>query len=353
MTVARLRSWNRGLDEAIDLRALAVLRIAIGPIVLLHLRPFLAAVNDGVIYSDHFTLPFWAWYPELPRTGYVILLWSIAAAAVLLSLGLWTRVVAWVVFGGVLYNLLLSQTHFHHNRAFLIILLGGLAVLPAGRSVSWDAAIARRRGHPMNRHGGRRLALLVLRVEIATVYLASGFSKLIDPDWWGGTVTQLRVEHNRARIETLGLPDGLIEMLAAPGLHAVAAKVIVLTELFIGIGLLVPRLRKAAIWVAIPFHVSIQFTAAVQTFSVAALAGLVVWIDRPARSRRVYAGRRWSAAIRSLDWAGRFEVIDSAGGIATEDGGLRRDGAQARWEVLRLLPLTFWFAAPYAVVRRR
>jgi uncharacterized membrane protein YphA (DoxX/SURF4 family) len=353
MIIERLRAWNGGLDDPIDLRALAVLRIAIGPIVLLHLRPFLTAAYDGIIYSDHFTLPFWGWYPELPRVGYVVLLWSIAAAAVLLSLGLWTRVVAWVTFGGVVYNLLLSQTHFHHNRAFLVILLGGLAMLPVGRSVSLDAAIARRRGDPKNRMGGRRLVLSVLRAEIATVYLASGFSKLIDPDWWGGTVTQLRVEHNRARIENLGFPDEVVDLLTAQGFHSAAAKLIVLTELFIGIGLLVPRIRKAAIWVAIPFHVSIQFTAAVQTFSVAALAALVVWIDRPSRDRRVYAQRRWGAAIRSLDWTGRFEVINSEDGLAIEDEELRQEGAQAGWAVLRLLPLTFWFAAPYALVRRR
>ena len=78
---ARLRAWNTTLDDAVDVRALAVLRIAIGPVVLLHLRPFLTAARDGIIYSDRFTLPFWDWYPELPRTAYVILLWLIVATA--------------------------------------------------------------------------------------------------------------------------------------------------------------------------------------------------------------------------------------------------------------------------------
>ena len=56
---ARLRAWNMTLDDSVDVRALAVLRIAIGPVVLLHLRPFLTAARDGIIYSDRFTLPFW------------------------------------------------------------------------------------------------------------------------------------------------------------------------------------------------------------------------------------------------------------------------------------------------------
>ena len=45
-------------------------------------------------------------------------------------------------------NLLLSQTHFRHNRAFLAIVLGGLALLPAGRVLSVDAWWRRPRGLP-------------------------------------------------------------------------------------------------------------------------------------------------------------------------------------------------------------
>ncbi len=349
--LARFRSWNERLDDPVDVRSLAVLRLAIGPIVLLHLRPFLTDALDGVIYSDWFTLPYWSWYPELPEGVYVAVLWATALAAVLLSIGLWTRLVAWLTVAGVAYNLFLSQTHFHHNRAFLLILLVGLAVLPTGRTVSVDAFRARRSGVPLSPIGGSRLALTVLRLSIALVYFASGFSKLIDPDWWGGRVTRLRIERYEERLFDAGVPDGLVDLLLDPGFQTVAAKVIVLTELFIGIGLLVPRLRKAAVWVAIPFHVSIELTASVQVFSAAALAALVVWTDRPSRDRVLRIGGGWGAVIRGLDWTGRFRLVDTAGPPVVEDLGRRRRGGEAGWFVASRLPLTFWFAAPVLLFR--
>lgn len=349
--IDRIRSWNESLDRPVDLRALAVLRIAMGPIVLVHLRPFLTAAADGEIYSDRFTLPFWEWYPQLPETTYVTMLWVLVAAAVMLSAGLWTRIVAWITAGGVAYNVFLSQTHFHHNRAFLIILLVGLAVLPSGRTVSLDAALARRRGRRLEAGGGTRLALTVLRVEIAAVYVASGFSKLVDSDWFGGTVLRLRIVQHRPRLADVGVPEAVVDVLADPEFMAVAAKVIVLTELFIGLGLLYPRTRKAAIWVAVAFHVSIQFTAAVQVFSIAGLAALVVWIDRPAHDRVVHAGRRWRSVIHALDWTGRFDLVPGSRGIRVDDGSQLKRSAQARWFVLSRLPLTFWAAAPILLFR--
>jgi hypothetical protein len=348
----RLRAWNRSLDDPIDLRALAMLRIALGPIVLVHLRPFLTDALDGIIYRDRFSLPFWEWYPELPRSAYLGLLFITAASAVAMAAGWRTRWTTWITAGGVAYNVFLSQTHFHHNRAFLIILLVGVAVLPTGNTVSVDAVRARRSGRPLPGTGGSRLALTVLRLEVATVYAASGVSKLLDPDWWGGTVTRLRVDRHRGRLSDAGLPDSLIDLLTDPGFQAVAAKIIVLTEVFIAIALLVRSTRRSAIWVAIGFHVAIQFTAAVQVFSLAALAALAIWSERPARDRTVHASATWLGVIRMLDWTGRFGRERSPGPIRVTDGGSVLQGRQAVLEVLGLLPLTFWFAAPLRLVAR-
>jgi len=340
----------RSLDAPVDMRPLAVLRIALGPIVLLHLSPFLADSLHHEIYRDHFTLPFWDLYPHLPRSIYIAVLWVTAVAAVTMAAGLFTRWSAAIVTTGVAYNLFLSQTHFHHNRAFLLILLVGVTVLPTGRTVSVDSWLARRRGRPLARIGGTRLARGVLRIEIATVYAASGLSKLLDPDWWGGTVTRLRVEQHQDRLADVGIPDSLIGLLTEPGFHVIAAKVIVLTELVIGFGLLVRRVRPAALWLAIPFHVAIQFTAAVQVFSWAALAALVVWIDRPAHPASVEGPKGLLRLVGWLDWTGRFERRVESPRPAVLTNTRREEGLPA---VLRRLPLTFWFAAPFALARRR
>ncbi len=107
------------------MRALALLRVLVGPVVLLHLRPFVADAADGRIYRDTFHEPYAAWYPELPRDLYVALLWVGVAAAVAMTVGFATRVATATTAGVVVYNLFLSTTHVHNNRAYLAIVLVG------------------------------------------------------------------------------------------------------------------------------------------------------------------------------------------------------------------------------------
>lgn len=339
-----MHRWVSGLDEPIDPRPLVPLRFAVGPLVLMHLQPFLSLAGDGLIYRDRFWLPYADWYPHLPRDAYVALLWLAVATAFLVSLGVCTRIAAWVCAAAVAYNLFLSQTHFHHNRAFLLILLVGIAVLPVGGSLSLD----RRLGTPswLSRGRGKRLALTVVRIEIALVYLASGVSKLLDPDWWGGTVTRLRVVAGAGRI-----PDSVAGVLLDPGFHAWAAKIIVLTEIFIGAGLLVRRTRLTAVWVAIPFHLAIQATAAVQVFSWAALVALVVWVTPTPADRELEVPRPWQRSlVRALDWTGRFRVTIGPGVELEDRDGRRRSGGDAARFVATRLPVTFWVAAPLTLL---
>jgi Vitamin K-dependent gamma-carboxylase len=177
------------LGRPVSMRALALLRVLSGPAVLLHLQPFLSDAWDGRIYRDAFYEPYVAWYPEVPDTIYVGLLWLAAAGAVAMSLGLLTRLATTTTFAIVAYNLFLSTTHFHNNRAYLVIVLGLLAVTPCGRELSVDALVRRRQGRPALSLLAPAWPLWLLRFECAAVYGASGLSKLVDPDWFGGTVT--------------------------------------------------------------------------------------------------------------------------------------------------------------------
>src|SRR6185436_3113321 len=165
-----IAAFDRLLGRVVSIRSLALLRVLVGPIVLLHLQPFLSDALDGRIYSDAFYEPYASWYPELPEAVYVGLLCVGAVAAIAMSLGLLTRVATATTFAVVAYNLFLSTTHFHNNRAYLVIVLGLLAVAPVAQA-------------------GPAWPLWLLRFECAAVYGASGLSKLLDPDWFGGTVT--------------------------------------------------------------------------------------------------------------------------------------------------------------------
>ena len=144
---------------------------------------------------------------------------------------------------------------------------------PCGRELSVDAWRRSRAGKPPLPTSSPGWPLWLLRFEAAAVYGASGLSKLVDPDWFGGTVTWHRVMRTRERLEA-SVPDWVVTVLADRSFHTVAAKLIVATELFIAIGLWSRRTRYAAVWVAVCFHVAIQLSARVEVFSYLAIAAL-------------------------------------------------------------------------------
>jgi hypothetical protein len=350
-----LAALDEALGRRVSMRALALLRVLVGPVVLLHLRPFLADAAAGRIYRDTFHEPYTAWYPELPRGLYVALLWVGAAAAVAMTVGFATRVATATTAGVVAYNLFLSTTHVHNNRAYLVIVLAGLAVAPCGRELSVDAWRWRRRGLPPLALTAPAWPLLLLRFEASVVYGASGLSKLVDPDWFGGTVTWHRTVRVRDELVASPLPGWAIDVLADRSFHIYAAKVIVLTEIFLALGLWWRATRDAAVWVAVCFHVMIELTARVEVFSYLAIAALVIWAVPATRDRvlvvdpRRPGHRLLAALVRRLDWLARFRVEDGPDGdpvTVVDRGGRVLTGAAAAARALSRLPLTAWPALP-------
>ena len=350
-----LARFDELLGRPVSMRALALLRVLAGPVVLLHLQGFLADGWRGETYADVFHEPYAAWYPELPEAAYVALLSLGAVAAIAMSLGLLTRPATVTTFAVVTYNVFLSTTHFHNNRAYLIIVLGLLAVAPCGRELSVDAWLRRRRGRPALDRSAPGWPLWLVRFECAAIYGASGLSKLVDPDWFGGTVTWQRVVAAREDLEAWPLPDWAVSALTDADFHVVAAKCIVLTELFIALGLWWRGTRYAAVWVAVVFHLTIEASASVQVFSLLGIAVLLVWAVPSTRDRVLRidptsaAQRRLRVAVGALDWLARFRVEPARPGSGPElsdrDGTVLR-GAPAVATLLSRLPLTAWLALP-------
>ena len=353
--MSALARFDEFLGRAVSMRALALLRVLAGPVVLIHLQPFLSDAWHGETYRDAFHEPYASWYPEASEGVYIALLCLGALAAVVMSVGLLTRLATATTFAIVTYNVFLSTTHFHNNRAYLIVVLGVLAVAPCGRELSLDAWVRRRRRLPALDPTAPAWPLWLLRFECAAVYGASGLSKLIDPDWFGGTVTWKRVVEVRQELEAWPLPDWAVSALTNAGFHTVAAKFIVLTELFIAVGLWWRGTRYAAVWLAVIFHLTIEASAAVQVFSFLAIAVLVIWAvpstrDRVLRLDPASARHRRSIGIvRGLDWLARFRVESGPPGspfeVVDRDGAALR-GAPAAALMLSRLPLTSWFALP-------
>jgi hypothetical protein len=316
------------LGRRVSLRALSLLRVLVGPITVLHLWPVLDDARHGHLYRDGFHQPHAAWYPELPRSLYVAVLVLGAAAAIGMTIGVLTRVSSVVAFAVVTYNLLLSTTHFHNNRAYLVVVLAALAAAPGDDGPAWP--------------------LWLLRVEASVVYLGSSLSKLFDADWFGGTVTWGRVVRVQDR-----LPSWAAATLTNRSFHTGAAKVIVLTELFLALGLWLPRTRLVAVWVAVCFHIAIQLTAHVQTFSVLCISALVIWATPRTGDRIAVVPERWRRAIESLDWLGRFRVEPGTSLAVLDRDGTTWTGRPALALLLSRLPLTAWFALPFLAVYAR
>jgi hypothetical protein len=329
------------LGREVPMRSMALLRTLAGPIVLLHLWPFLDDARHGRIYRDAFHQPYASWYPELPRDVYVALLVLAALAAIAMAVGVAARAATITAFVIVTYNLFLSTTNYHHNRAYLVVVLGALALArsddPDGVAPAWP--------------------LWLLRIEAATVYVTSGTSKLLDHDWWSGAVTWERVVRVQHRLVTdTPLPHWAIDVLTDRDFHTVAAKLIIATELFIALGVWSRRTRYAAVWVAVVFHVAIEVSASVQVFSYLAIAALVIWAVPSTCDRVLHVDptspvhRRLVRVVASLDWLARFRVEgDRPPGapIAVADrDGATLEGGRAIALLFSRLPATAWFALP-------
>lgn len=331
------------LGRRVPMRSLSLLRVLVGPIVLLHLWPFLDDARHGRIYRDAFHQPYASWYPEPPRDVYIALLCIGAVAAVAMTLGIAARAASVTAFAVVTYNLFLSTTNYHHNRAYLVVVLAAIAAAPTGDLDAERTAPA--------------WPLWLLRMEAATVYATSGVSKLLDHDWWTGAVTWQRVVRVQDRLlADTPLPRWAVDALTNRTFHTYAAKVIILTELFIAVGVWSRRTRYAAVWVAVVFHVAIEVSASVQVFSYLAVAVLVIWAVPSTRDRVVHVDltspshRRLVRAVTALDWLARFRVAaDVASGApvsVVDRDGTTVEGGRAIALVFSRLPVTAWFALP-------
>jgi len=299
--VSRIRELvvraDHALGERVSVRSLAVVRCLVGAITVVHLTPIAVDAAQGHTYHDHFHQPYAPWAPEFGPTGFTVLLWVGVLASIAMSIGWSTRLATVVATSVVGYHLLQSTTHVHNNRAYLFAVLLILSMSRAGNAMSVDAWRARRSGRPLPAESPA-WPLWLLRFECATVYGASGLSKLLDPDWFGGTVTWGRVTAQEAMVRSSILPDVVVDLLLDRSFHTYAAKAIVFTELFIAIGLWWPRTRRWAVATAVVFHVMIELSAEVQVFSSLGIAVLVVWADPsiPWTTRRMLHNRHMAAA---------------------------------------------------------
>ena len=290
---------------------------------------------------------------------YVGLLWAEAAAAVAMTLGLVTRLATATTLGSS------PTTCSCRPRTSTTTGPTSSSCWPRWPWRRVARALGRRLAAPAR--GLPPLALVapawplwLLRFEAAVVYGASGLSKLVDPDWFGGTVTWHRVVRVRDQLDASPLPGWAIDVLTDRSFHTYAAKVIVLTEIFIALGLWWRATRDAAVWVAVCFHITIQLTARVEVFSYLAIAALVIWAVPSTRDRVLVVdplrpgpppvGGQGQAARLARPVPGRGRPARRARhGPRPRRAGPDRAAAAVALALSRL-PLTAWPALPATVL---
>ena len=355
MTALRqlLRRFDALFDRPEDVRALALLRILVGPIVIYHLWPFIEEMWRGRYYADYFYAPWATWVPVAPRPLYFVMLALAPVSACLMSLGYKTRWSTGYTAFFVTYNFFSSETLFRHNRNFLVLVLLMLALVPAGRTLSFDA---RRRATPLETRASL-WPMYLMRFEVVCVYSASAISKLLNPDWRSGLVLLTRSRWYEPKLRSTILPDFVVDLVTHATFHSCFAKFAIASELSIAILLLSRRTRYAGAFLAVSFHAIIEIALSVQIFSYLAIGGLLIWTTPVVRDRVLVFDPTNPQAARSirwierLDWLARFRIEAASAPAAESLRLVDRDGSQyqgrraLRRAFLRC-PLTFIFVAP-------
>lgn len=250
---------DRVVDDLADLGAVLVMRRVFGVLVIAHLWPIVTADPLAI---ERFHVPWWSWVP-VPGPGvYRGLLVTGIVAGGLMAAGPRPRPATVVALGVVGWVLVVDLTGFGHNRAFLLWMLFGLALVPHRRLRSPDRT-------------GPAWPITLLRVIVTSVYLTSGATKLVNPTWIDGTVLHERIVWYADEIPAAWLAD----LATARWFAAAIAPAAIATELFLAVGLWWRRSRQFAVAVAVAFHVAIEVTASVQIFSYAAITALLLWVD--------------------------------------------------------------------------
>jgi hypothetical protein len=358
-----IRRWR---DELGDAHVLGAVRIVLGLLLFANALRAVRELRD-VYFGDVF---HWPVLPEplvAPRAVYDGVVVAQLLLAVLVVAGPRARValLASAVLGA--YVLLCDRLQFHHNRWALFCYAALLAFAPCDRSF--------RLGTPAGTRIGPLWAARLAQVQLAFVYVASGGSKLLDPDWRGGQVLLERFRLFGDQAAASGIPPRVVAWMTEPGPTSVLAKLAIATELLLAVGLWSRRTRVVALWWGVWFHLVIEATSRVEGFTWLTLAMYALFVTPDVRARKLLfdgsrAKGRWAArCVRLLDWFARFEVKPWApdASPAREEGPtqpsrqrghavvvVRRDGTHATGVcafamVARCTPLLFPLWAPIAL----
>jgi hypothetical protein len=299
-----IRAWNRFFFGPISARPLGAFRIAIGLIALANLALLSADLDywftdAGLLQGTEareaagplrFSLLHWVQDPWSVRVYFM----ATATVAVLLTIGWHSRLMAVLLYLGMI--------SIHHRNvssncgsdALLVIMLFYLMLSPCGAAYSLDARrAARRRGtpaEPLIVPWAQRL----VQIQLALIYLATALYKCNGSTWYNGTALHYilhNTEVGRFQLDPLLRYPLVIDALTHAALFA---------ELALPILLWFRALRPWALAMGIGLHLGVMLTVNIPIFGELMTACYLAFLTpeeldallRPFNPRNWFARRR-------------------------------------------------------------
>jgi hypothetical protein len=349
------RAWR---DEVGDTYLLGAVRVSLG--VLLFANSLRAARELKLGYFGDFF--HWPMLPEVlvpHRNVYAMLVVAQVLLSALVVAGHRARVALLASACVGLYVLFCDRLQFHNNRVALFSYSLLLSLAPCDRAFTVAPVLAPGTG-PL---WAARLA----QFQLSFIYVASGGSKLLDSDWRSGRVLLERFVLFGHNAVASGVPERVMQWVSQPDPASVLAKLAIATELGLAVGLWSRRARIFALWWGVWFHLVIEVSSRVETFTWLTLAMYALFATHDVRARKLYydpfrfRGRMLARSVMWLDWLARFDVKPWAPDhlrqghalVVIDRDGTLATGPSALVMVARCVPALFPFWAPLALVASR
>lgn len=180
-------AWAGWTDRPVSAASLAAFRVAFGLVMAWEAWRYLSYGWVRAYYVETaFTFSYWGfgWVRPLPEPYLSAAFVAVGACGVFVALGWAYRWAAGLLALGTAYVFLLEQAHYLNHFYLLVLLAGLLAVLPAARAYSLDAAARRRRGGAAA-PTVPAWTVWLLRFQVGAVYAFAAVAK-VNPDWLAG-----------------------------------------------------------------------------------------------------------------------------------------------------------------------
>jgi hypothetical protein len=331
-TLRRLR------DQTGDTFLLAVVRVGFGLLLVNEAWLGTQQFRDAGDFGGYFHQPF---LPEsvVPTAGvYQVVLAAQLVTAVLVVAGRGARPALLVAAALLVYVMLCDRLWFHHYRHTMAAFATLLAFAPCDRYFVL--------GRAANVAPGPLWAQNAIKAQVSLMYLASGGSKLLDPEWRGGRMMAGMVKGLSQLMQRNHLPAWLVDAMQTPLGGSLLAKGAIGTELALAFLLWWPKTRRLGIWIGLGFHLVISQITPVRLFTIEMALVYLLFATPDARARVVrYDPRRHTFVqlVEGLDWLRRYELAPSEGAafVVVDRGGAEQRGLAAVALLFATLPVLF------------